>query len=41
MTRKTNVTLLEQMLRNAGYTCVTSTSDPTAVRGLHQANITT
>jgi PAS domain S-box-containing protein len=35
---ETNITLLEQLLRNAGYTCVTSTSDPTAVRGLHQAN---
>jgi adenylate cyclase len=33
-----NVLLLEQMLRNAGYLAVTSTSDPRAVRELHRQN---
>ena len=33
-----NVTLLEQTLGSAGYTCVTSTLDPTAVCGLHVKN---
>jgi len=33
-----NVRLLEQMLRNAGYTRITSTRDPHAVRAMHQDN---
>ena len=33
-----NVRLLEQMLREAGYRCVTSTMDPHAVCALHRAN---
>ena len=33
-----NVLLLERMLAGAGYTSVTSTTDPTAVCGLHQRN---
>jgi PAS domain S-box-containing protein len=33
--QKVNVTLLEQMLRNAGYLRVTSTIDPQTVCGLH------
>ncbi|HWW71148.1 MAG TPA: response regulator [Duganella sp.] len=36
--QEANVMLLEQMLRNAGYTQVTSTMDPFAVCGLHLAN---
>jgi PAS domain S-box-containing protein len=35
--QETNVLLLEQMLANAGYTNITSTTDPRAVCGLHQA----
>ncbi len=33
-----NVLLLERMLAAAGYTTVTSTTDPTAVRALHLSN---
>ena len=33
-----NVLLLEQMLSDAGYVCVTSTSDPYAVHDLHRNN---
>jgi len=33
-----NVQLLEQMLRVAGYTCISSTRDPLAVCELHRAN---
>lgn len=33
-----NVTLLERMLRAAGYEAVTSTGDPTEVCGLHRKN---
>src|SRR5680860_24256 len=33
--QKSNVMLLEQMLRNAGYQCITSTMDPRAVCPLH------
>ena len=33
-----NVTLLEQMLSGAGYTCVSSTRDPQAVCELHRRN---
>lgn len=36
--QKSNVMLLEQMLRNAGYLHITSTTDPSAVCGLHQAH---
>ncbi|MEO8407256.1 MAG: response regulator [Oxalobacteraceae bacterium] len=36
--QKANVMLLEQMLRNAGYTCITSTMDPCAVHPLHLAH---
>jgi PAS domain S-box-containing protein len=32
-----NVILLERMLRNAGYTNISTTQDPRAVSGLHQA----
>jgi PAS domain S-box-containing protein len=34
----TNVQLLEQMLHSAGYTCVTSTTNPQAVCDLHRKN---
>ena len=34
--QEANVMLLEQVLRNAGYTHITSTMDPQAVRALHQ-----
>jgi len=34
--QEANVMLLEQMLRNAGYTDITTTQDPTAVRALHE-----
>ncbi|WP_300749961.1 response regulator [Janthinobacterium sp.] len=34
--QEANVMLLEQMLRNAGYSRISSTMDPQAVRGLHQ-----
>jgi diguanylate cyclase (GGDEF)-like protein/putative nucleotidyltransferase with HDIG domain len=33
-----NVLLLEQMLRDAGYVCITSTRDPRAVCALHSEN---
>lgn len=36
--QKSNVILLEQMLRNAGYQCITSTMDPRTVCGLHLEN---
>ena len=34
--QEANVMLLEQVLRNAGYTRITATMDPQAVRALHQ-----
>jgi formate hydrogenlyase transcriptional activator len=36
--QEANVLLLEQILRNAGYMCVTSTRDPHAVFALHRDN---
>jgi diguanylate cyclase (GGDEF)-like protein len=36
--QQANVQLLEQMLREAGYRCITSTMDPHAVCALHRAN---
>ena len=36
--REANVRLLEHMLREVGYRCVTSTMDPHAVCALHRAN---
>src|SRR3990172_4626247 len=36
--QEVNVLLLERMLREAGYRCVTSTTDPHAVRTLHRDN---
>jgi two-component system cell cycle response regulator len=36
--QEANVQLLEQMLREAGYRCMTSTLDPYAVCALHSAN---
>ena len=36
--QESNVTLLEQMLREAGYTCVTSTMNPEEVCPLHLKN---
>ena len=36
--QKANVQLLEQMLREAGYQCITSTTDPHAVCALHRDN---
>lgn len=36
--QEANVQLLEQMLREAGYRCITSTMDPHAVCVLHHAN---
>jgi adenylate cyclase len=36
--QKLSVLVLERMLRGAGYTCVTSTTDPAAVRELHLRN---
>ena len=36
--QQANVQLLEQMLLNAGYVCVTSTQDPTEVCELYQRN---
>ena len=36
--QEANVILLEKMLRNAGYTQITSTRDPRAVRDLHLAH---
>ena len=34
----TNVSLIEQMLRGAGYTCISSTTDPHKVCALHRDN---
>ena len=34
--QEANVRLLEQMLRSAGYACITSTMDPRAVSALHR-----
>jgi two-component system, cell cycle response regulator len=36
--QEANVRLLEQMLRSAGYACITSTRDPHAVCALHRDN---
>jgi two-component system, cell cycle response regulator len=36
--QEANVQLLEQMLRSAGYSCITSTRNPREVCGLHRAN---
>ena len=36
--QESNVLLLEEMLREAGYACVTSTTDPRAVVALHRDN---
>lgn len=36
--QEANVLLLEQMLRDAGYACITSTMDPHTVCPLHRAN---
>ena len=36
--QEANVQLLEQMLGNAGYRCMTSTTDPHAVSALHRDN---
>jgi diguanylate cyclase (GGDEF)-like protein len=36
--QEANVQLLEQILRNAGYACITSTRDPHAVCTLHRDN---
>lgn len=36
--QESNVLLLEQLLSDAAYTCVASTTDPQAVCALHQAN---
>ena len=36
--QEVNVSLLEQMLSDAAYTCVSSTTDPTAVGALHREN---
>ena len=36
--QETNVILLEEMLRNAGYESITSTLDPRAVCPLHAAH---
>jgi len=36
--QETNVQMLEQMLHEAGYRCISSTMDPHAVCGLHRAN---
>ncbi len=36
--QQTNVQLLEQMLRAAGYQCITSTMDPHTVCALHRVN---
>ena len=35
--RESNIQLLEQMLRGAGYTAIHATRDPCAVRDLHAA----
>jgi len=36
--QEANVQLLEKMLRNVGYRCITSTMDPQTVRTLHRDN---
>jgi putative two-component system response regulator len=36
--QESGVRLLERMLRGAGYTAITATTDPSAVRGLHLLN---
>ena len=36
--QETNVQLLEQILHDVGYTCITSTNDPSEVCALHQKN---
>jgi signal transduction histidine kinase len=36
--KEVNILLLEQMLRDAGYACITSTQDPRQVRDLHLKN---
>ncbi|MEO8331751.1 MAG: response regulator, partial [Gallionella sp.] len=36
--QRSNVDLLDQMLRDAGYTCIASTTDPHAVCDLHRKN---
>lgn len=36
--QQANVLLLEEMLRDAGYTCISSTTDPYAVFELHRKN---
>ena len=36
--QEANVLLLEQMLRDVGYRCLTSTMDPRAVHALHREN---
>jgi len=36
--QQSNVQLLGEMLRDAGYACITSTTDPYAVYALHQQN---
>jgi len=36
--QESNVLLLQEMLREAGYTCVASTMDPHAVLELHRSN---
>jgi DNA-binding NtrC family response regulator len=36
--QKTNVALLDQLLSESGYSCVTSTTNPEEVCALHQAN---
>ena len=36
--KKADVQMLEQVLRKAGYGCVTSTMDPNAVCALHRDN---
>jgi len=36
--KSANVELLEQMLRDVGYACITSTMDPHTVCAMHRAN---
>ncbi len=36
--QESNISLLEQMLSNAGYTCVASTMNPQEVCALHRKN---
>src|SRR4029078_9342575 len=36
--KEANISLLDQMLRGAGYTWITSTSHPREVAGLHRKN---